>query len=155
MKDGTQCAELPVAAAKPIAVGEEEYLAAYFHCAFLVVEYYAAFLREIVLLPQIMVANEEMDFHTRIGQFADFTEQTGIAARYDGLVLIPEVEYIAKQIYCGGFVLDAVKKVHKSPLLRALMADGKATKVGVGDEIDGFHGYGVYGLDGAARGSMA
>ena len=98
-------------------------------------------------MPEVVVADEEVDFHAVVGQFAQFAEQAGVAAWHYGAVLVPEVEDVAEQIYGGGFVLDAVEEIDEAALLCALVAYGQAAEVRVGEEVYGFHGRGERWLE--------
>ena len=126
VEDAAQELELAVLAAQSIAMAEVEEAAVDFHHATLRVERDATFLLQIVAHPQVVVAREEVHLHAHVRQFANLSQQTGVALGHDGLVLVPEVEDVAEQIDGGGFMLDAFKEVHQPAFLHSRMGNGEA-----------------------------
>ena len=102
-------------------------------------ERHAAFLFEIVVLPEVVVADEIVNLHAEVGEFADFAEQSREALGHGVAVLVPEVEHVAEEVDGRGLVLDGVEEVHQSPLLGAGMGNGQAAEVGIGEEIYVLH----------------
>lgn len=101
-------------------------------------EYDTAFLLQIAVHPDVVVANEIVHLHACIGQFGEFPEETRVSFRSNILVFCPEIEHVAKEIYGGSFVLYLVEEAHKATLLSALVLLCPGTKVCVGEEVGGF-----------------
>lgn len=139
VEDGAYEAELPVGVTQSVAVGEEESAAVDFGGQGLAVDDDAAFLFEIAVGPDVVVAGEEVDFDTHIGQFGEFSEETGVAAGHDITVFVPEVKHVAKEIDSGGLVLDAVEETDQTALVHARMVYGERAQMGVGKEIYRLH----------------
>ena len=103
-------------------------------------ERHAAFPLEVVPHPEVVVSREEMYLHAAVRQLRQLAEQAGVAFGDDVSVFVPEVEHVPEQVDGGGLVSDAVKEVDQPAFLHPWMRDGAAAQMGVGEEIDGFHG---------------
>lgn len=98
----------------------------------------AAFLLEVAIGPDVVVAGEEVHFHAHVGQFRQFAEKARIAFGHHISVFVPEVKHVAEQIHGLRLVLDAVEEAHKPALLHTAVRYGERPKMGVGKKIDVF-----------------
>ena len=64
----------------------------------LMVDCDATFDWEIVENPNIMVSSEKMDRDTAVGDFGQFTQESGESAGHHRLVFEPEVENVTHQV---------------------------------------------------------
>ena len=126
MEQGSEEAELGVRVSESVAVCEVEDLVGEFEGEGLPVHDEAAFPLEVVVGPDVVVACEEMHLHSEVGELAEFAEEACVSLRHDVLVLVPEVEHVAEEVYGSGLFLDGVEEAHEPPLLCARMLDGSA-----------------------------
>ena len=89
----------------------EEALAADIEHLRLVVHHGADFLLKIVEHPHVVVAEEEVYLNAAVGQFGQFAQQAGIAARHKMAVSEPEVEHITKQEQLAAVGFNVVEQV--------------------------------------------
>ena len=139
VENGAQQPERPVGGAEAVTMGQIEHLAVDFRDGVARVQHHAAFFRQVVLHPQIVVPCEIMHLDAQIRQFAELSQEAGVALRHDGLVFVPEVEHVAQQIDGGGLVLDTVQEIHQPAFLHAAVRDGQTAQVGVGQKIYVLH----------------
>lgn len=94
---------------------------------------------QVVENPNVVVADEPVYFDTAVGEFGDFSEKAGEAARHRIFVFVPVVEHVAKQIQYGNIVLDAVEPAHRFAFALALFGRRQRchAQMEVGDKIDG------------------
>ena len=92
---------------------------------------HATFLLEIISLPKVVIATEKVHFHTHVGQFADFSEQTRVALGHHIAILKPEIEDVAHEIYGLGLMLDAFEKIDQPALLCPGMRYRPAAEMGI------------------------
>ena len=78
-----------------------------------------------------MVACEIVHFYAQVGQFADFSQEAGIAFGYGVFVFVPEIKNVAQQINGSSLVLDAVEKVDEASFLHSSVGYGPAAQMGV------------------------
>ena len=90
----------------------------------LFVENDTTFLLQIVIGPDVMVADEEMHLHPIISQFGEFAEKAAVTSWHHIFVFIPEIEHVAQKINGSRLMLDAVEKAHQTALVHAAMVDG-------------------------------
>ena len=87
--------ELRVVVAEAVAVGQVEYLSVYFRGYGLCVQRHSAFLFEVVVCPDVVVAGEEMHLDAHVSQFRQLAEEARVALGHNVLVLVPEVEDVS------------------------------------------------------------
>ena len=75
--------ELRVGVAQSISVVEEEHLAIELCGERLSVEHHTAFIGQITIGPDVMVAYEIMNLHTHVGEFRELAKETAVAFRHD------------------------------------------------------------------------
>ncbi len=123
VENGEQQTCLPVAITKvqAVAMRQIEHLAVEFDRCRFVVYNHPALSAQVVQCPHVVVSGKEMHFHSVVGEFRQFSEETGKAARHYRLIFKPEVEHIAKHIHSLSFVLYLVKEIHQPAFLRAVM----------------------------------
>ena len=117
--------ELPVGIAETVAVCEVEHVAIDVGGERLPVEDDAAFLLEVAVGPDVVIAREVVHLYAHIGELGNLSEEPSIALRHHVAVFVPEVEHVAEQVDGSGFRLDAVEESHQSALLHALMLYGE------------------------------
>ena len=140
VEDGSEDFEAPRIVGQPIAMGQIEDAAIDFaRRRGLTVNRHSAFLFEIPRHPKVVIPREIVNLHAHIGEFRDFSEEPREATRHHLAIFKPEVEHIAQEIHCTSLMLDAVKKVHKTPLLHSTALYGQRSQVGIAEEIHGFH----------------
>ena len=71
----------------------------------------AEFRRQVIINPDVMVADKPDYPYATVGKFRELTEETHETARYDVSVFIPVIKYITQQKDCVGFLLDGIEKV--------------------------------------------
>lgn len=125
VEEGTEELEFLVGITQSVAMGKQEYLAIDLGGERLLVQDNATLLLQVVEGPDVVIACEVVYLNAHIRQFRQFAEETGISTRHDILELIPEVEHVAKEIYGGSLVLDAVEKPDQPALMHAAVVDGK------------------------------
>lgn len=116
VKHAAQEAELAVGVPQTVAMGKIEYLAAYIDRERFVVHDHAALLGQIVLAPDVVVADEEVYLHTAVGELAHLAEEAGVALGHHVAVFKPEIKHVAQHIHRRGLVLDGVKEVDQTAL---------------------------------------
>ena len=131
--------ELRIGIAESVAVGKIEHAVVDLDGAGLAVQDDAAFLLQIAVGPQVVVAREIVHFDPVVGKFGELSEETRESLGNDISVFVPEIEHVAEQIDGCGFVLDAIEEAHEASFLHSLVGDGKRTEMCVGEEIYGFH----------------
>lgn len=130
--------ETPIIITEAIAVSQIKDLAPHFDGTGFIVHDDTALLRQVVLAPDVMIANEKMHLHSSVRQLGQFAQETDMALRHDLTELKPIVEHVAQKIDGSGFCLDAIKEIHEPPLARAARRKRSATKVRIGKEV--YHG---------------
>ena len=135
VENGTQKLEFTVGVAQPVTMGQVELLAMDFCGQRFAVQDDAAFLRQVVAAPDVMVARKEVYFHSEVRQFGQLAQKARVAFGHHQLEFVPEVKHVAQQIDGRSLVLDAVQKVHQPAFLRTAVLDGTRTQMGVGEEI--------------------
>ena len=123
--------EARVGIAQSVAVREVEHLVVNLHCLRLRVYRHAAFVVQIAVGPDVVVARKEVHFYAHVGEFGYFSEEARVAFGHDIAVFVPEIEHVAKQIYGACLGLYGVKEPYKPPLLRAAVVYRPRTEVGV------------------------
>ena len=136
VEHGPQGAELPVGVAQSVAVGEVEELASELHGHGAVVHDGAALLGEVVLAPDVVVADEEVHLHAAVGELAHLAEEAGVALGHHVAVLEPEVEDVAQHIHGRGLLLYLVEEVDQPPLAGTHRGECAAAQVCIGDEVN-------------------
>ena len=81
--------------AQAITVSEKENLAIEFGGLRLLVEDNTTLLFEILVSPNVVVARKVMHLDAHIGEFGDFSQETGETLGYHIFVFVPEVEHVA------------------------------------------------------------
>jgi hypothetical protein len=102
-------------------------------------KHYSALFYEIVFHPKVMIARKIVHFNAKVGEFGDFTQESGETFGNYRLIFVPEVEHIAKQIHGTCLVFDAIEEAYETTFLHATALNGKTAKMCIGEEIDGFH----------------
>ena len=113
--------ELLVRVAKAVAMSQKENLTVELGGQGLLVQDDSAFALQIDVGPDVMVAREIVHLNTKVGQFGDLAEKTGIAFRNYVLILIPEVEHVAQKIDGCRLRLDGIMETYQPTLLHPLM----------------------------------
>ena len=80
-----------------VSVTNQETSTVELHHSWLLMHNDAAFSSQVIEHPHIMVAREEMNLHSFIGQFGQFPKKPNIATRHQMSVAEPKVEHIAQQ----------------------------------------------------------
>ena len=134
VEDGTKNSEVRFIG-KFIAMGKEELHAVYLGQQRLAMYYHATLLLEVVLAPKVVVAGEEMNLGTIVCELGNLTQEAGKALGHYILVLVPEIEHIAKHINSRRIVLYFIKERHKASFVRATMLYSPRAQMGIGNEI--------------------
>ena len=96
---------------------------------------------QVVALPQVVVAREDVDRDAGVGNLGQLTQETDVAAGNDGGPLEPELEEVAHQVKGFGVPFPAgiqPRDDGRFPLARG--SGGVDTEVKVRSEVDG-HGW--------------
>ena len=136
VEHAAQEAELTVGISQAIAMGKVEHLTSYLNRKGFVVHDYAALLDQIVLAPDVVVADEEVHLHSSVGELAHLTEKSCVALGHHVAVLKPEVKHVPQHVYCRGLVLYGVKEVYQPPLAGTHRGECAAAQVCIGDEVN-------------------
>ena len=131
VENATQEFETRVGIAQSIAVGKVEHAVVYLHCLGLCVHRHAAFVVQVAVGPDIVVAGKEVHFDAHIGEFGDFTKETRVAFGHHVAIFIPKIEHVAKQIDGARLRLYGVKESHQPPFLRAVVVYRPRAKVSI------------------------
>jgi hypothetical protein len=76
-------------------MSQEKYLVVNFYGLRFVMHDDPTFLLQIAVCPEVMIAREEMYFHSHIGQLREFSQKAGVPFGYHIFVFVPEVKHIA------------------------------------------------------------
>ena len=115
--------EFLVRITQTVAMSHEEHLTIDLGGERLFMENHAAFLFQIAIHPDVVVASEVMHLYAHIGQFRDLSQETCISFGYGIFPFVPEIEHVAKQIHGCRLVFNIVKEPHESSFLHPLMRD--------------------------------
>jgi hypothetical protein len=111
--------EACVRVAQSVSVREKEHLVVYLRRQRLRMYDESAFLLKVAVCPYVVVACEEVHLHANIRKLRELAEEPCVAFRNHVSVFVPEVEYVAEQVYRGSLMLYAVEKSHQPPFLCA------------------------------------
>lgn len=136
-EDGADEAETGFKASDGIAVGKIEFLAVDSNSLGSVDNAESNFGRKIVENPDVMVADEPCNLHTRIGKFGEGAEEADVAAGDYRAVLVPIIENVAQEIKPCRVAGDRVQPVDHRLLVGTGIGDVGCTEVDIAYEIGG------------------
>ena len=121
-----------VEVALPVAVADEESAAVDCHHLGVGVHDGSALLLQVVEEPHVVVADEEVDDDTGIGEGGEGAEESGVATRDEVTIGKPKVEDVAEEEEHTTVALDAIEETAQLPF--ALEGVGAGAEVGVADK---------------------
>ena len=121
MKHHPEQMKLTVIIAQPVAMSQEELLSVNLARLRFPVQNHSTFFLQIITTPDIVVSDEEMHFHSPVGQFRQFAQETGISLRHNQLEFVPKVEHIPQEIHSRSPFLNTVEEIDQTAFLSAAM----------------------------------
>jgi hypothetical protein len=97
------------------------------------------FLLEKISHPKIMVAREVADLNTLVPQIFDCKQNLNVPSGNHGSVFKPEIKKITDNVKFPAVIRNMFQKLKEGRFLQSFMFGGVQSKMGIGDEIDGFH----------------
>ena len=120
---------------------EIKQFAFYFNSTRFAMEHYPTFFFKVTAAPQVVVAGKEVHFNTSVGQFTDFSQETGITFGYDHSIFVPKIKHIPQHIYSRSLFLDAIQEIYQPTLHHATVGNGTRAQMGIRNEIYVLQGF--------------
>ena len=122
-----------------IAVSEEKVTAEQLHSQRAAMDDSAHFGGQVIEHPNVMVADEEVDFHAGVVQLGQFAQETHVAAGHDVAVLVPIVEHVTQKVDGRGIRGNAVHPADEPLLVGHGIGRVTVAEMGVGGKVDLLH----------------